>query len=211
MKIKQIIEARSNPELNPKRSGRVEAAEFLSKAMGQGGAWGVSFTQINKLGINPKTMFNSGALNTGTPAGVYFYPASYFIRTVEANEEFPFANEANYIQVFNFTPKNMLNLKTASHAEYMRVGDILGVGEDTGEGAGPNIMMAVDEYVQQNPGRTSETWELHRVFRKLGYDAIIDLGKGYLQANEPYSGVILDTGIIGKVQTFNNIIPKTNN
>jgi hypothetical protein len=57
--------------------------------MGRGGAWGVSFTQVNKLGINPATSFNSDALNAGTPAGVYFYPASYFVRTVEANEPFP--------------------------------------------------------------------------------------------------------------------------
>jgi hypothetical protein len=43
----EVAEARRNPELNPKRSGREEAAEFLRSAMGRGGAWGVSFTQFN--------------------------------------------------------------------------------------------------------------------------------------------------------------------
>jgi GNAT superfamily N-acetyltransferase len=75
-------------------------------------------------------------------------------------------------------------------------------------GPGPNIMMSVASYVRNHPGATSETWELHRVFRRLGYDAILDLGTGYIQENEPYSGVILDTSIIGQVQTFNNIQPK---
>jgi len=211
MKINEITEARRNPNLNPKRSGRIEATEFLSKAMGQGGAWGVSFTQVNKLGINPATGFNSGALNAGTPAGVYFYPASYFVRTVEAKESFPFADHANFIQVFNYNPKHMLNLKTATRYDEEAVNNKLGESDydDTGMGPGPNIMMSVASYVQNHPGATSETWELHRVFRRLGYDAILDLGTGFIQEQEPYCGVILDTGIIGKVQTFNNITPKT--
>lgn len=210
MRAQEFTEARRNPELNPKRSGRVEAVEFLRSAMGRGGAWGVSFTQVNKLGINPATGFNSGALNAGTPAGVYFYPASYFVRTVEANEEFPFADEANFIQVFSYNPKNMLNIKTATRYEAEAVDKKLGQSDydDTGEGAGPNIMMSVASYVRNHPGATSETWELHRVFRRLGYDAILDLGTGYIQEQEPYSGVILDTSIIGQVRTFNNIQPK---
>jgi hypothetical protein len=209
MRAQEFAEARRNPELNPKKSGRVDAVEFLRSAMGRGGAWGVSFTQVNKLGINPATSFNSGALNAGTPAGVYFYPASYFVRTVEANEEFPFANDANFIQVFSYNPKHLLNLKTATRYEEETVNKKLGESDydDTGMGPGPNIMMSVASYVRKHPGATSETWELHRVFRKLGYDAILDLGTGFIQENEPYSGVILDTGIIGQVKTFNNNQP----
>lgn len=210
MRAQEFSEARRNPELNPKRAGRVEAVEFLRLSMGRGGAWGISFTQVNKLGINPATKFNSGALNAGTPAGVYFYPASYFVKTVEANESFPFANDANFIQVFNYNPKHLLNLKTATRYEEQAVIDKLGESDydDTGMGAGPNIMMAVASYVQNHPGATSETWELHRVFRKLGYDAILDLGTGFIQEQEPYCGVILNTGIIGQVKTFNNNQPR---
>jgi hypothetical protein len=211
MRAQEFAEARRNPELNPKKSGRVDAVEFLRSAMGRGGAWGVSFTQVNKLGINPTTSFNSGALNAGTPAGVYFYPASYFVRTVEANEEFPFANDANFIQVFSYNPKHLLNLKTATRYEEETVNKKLGESDydDTGMGPGPNIMMSVASYVRNHPGATSETWELHRVFRRLGYDAILDLGTGFIQEQEPYSGVILDTGIIGQVKTFNNNRPAT--
>jgi GNAT superfamily N-acetyltransferase len=210
MRAQEFTEARRNPELNPKRSGREEAVEFLRSAMGRGGAWGVSFTQVNKLGINPATGFNSGAFNAGTPAGVYFYPASYFVRTVEAKESFPFADHANFIQVFSYNPKHLLNLKTATSYEEETVNKKLGESDydDTGMGPGPNIMMSVASYVRNHPGATSETWELHRVFRRLGYDAILDLGTGYIQENEPYSGVILDTSIIGQVRTFNNIQPK---
>jgi hypothetical protein len=211
MRAREFAEARRNPELNPKKSGRVDAVEFLRSAIGRGGAWGVSFTQVNKLGINPTTSFNSGALNAGTPAGVYFYPASYFVRTVEANEPFPFADDANFIQVFNYNPKNMLNIKTATRYEEETVNKKLGESDydDTGMGPGPNIMMSVASYVRNHPGATSETWELHRVFRRLGYDAILDLGTGFIQEQEPYSGVILDTGIIGQVKTFNNNRPAT--
>jgi hypothetical protein len=210
MRAQEFTEARRNPELNPKRSGREEAVEFLRSVMGRSGAWGVSFTQVNKLGINPATGFNSGAFNAGTPAGVYFYPASYFVRTVEAKESFPFADHANFIQVFSYNPKHLLNLKTATSYEEETVNKKLGESDydDTGMGPGPNIMMSVASYVRNHPGATSETWELHRVFRKLGYDAILDLGTGYIQENEPYSGVILDTSIIGQVRTFNNIQPK---
>lgn len=206
--ISRITEARRNPHLNPKRSGRIEAAQFLSEIMSAGEYWGVSFTEINKLGINPATSFSTGALNAATPAGVYFYPAKYFINTVIDSIPFPFADTLPYIQVFNYKPKKTLHLNKTTAKEFWRISDLLGVSEEVSEGWGPGVMATVHEFVKQNPGPTSETWELHRVFRKLGYDSILDLGTGFIQSNEPYCGVILDTSIIKERRMFRNIQPK---
>jgi len=201
-------EARRNPEQNPKRSGRLEAAQYLTQAMRDGGNWGVSFTDVNKLGINPRTSFDSSAVNAATPAGVYFYPAKYFINMVKEGIQFPFADDAAYLQVFKYEPKNMLVINTATFADWQRVVKILGVEREAEQGWGASIMLTVDRYLQENPSKTSETWELHRIFRKLGYDALLDLGMGAIQGNEPYCGVILDTGIIKGKKTFNNIQPR---
>lgn len=203
------IESRKNPDQNIKRSGRVEAAEFLSKVINTGDNWGVSFTDINKLGINPNTNFSSGALNTGTPAGVYFYPPKYFINMVKESIKFPYGDDSTFIQVFKYEPKNMLILNNAKFKDWDRVVKTLGVEEEDELGWGASIMQTVRTYLENNPSKSTETWGLHRIFRKkLGYDAILDLGIGAIQSNEPYCGVILDTGIIKEKKTFNNIQPK---
>ena len=122
-----IIEARSHPDQNVKKSGRVEAAEFLRQIPPTDlKNWGVSFTNINKVGINPHTAFNTSAINTATPAGVYFYPASYFIKRVQQKEEFPYADDAKYIQVFRFSPKKVFNLGRATKKDFEKASAIFG-------------------------------------------------------------------------------------
>lgn len=202
------VEARRNPDQNPKIAGRVEAAKFLANVLSNGENWGASFTEINKLGINPRTDYNSGFANAGTPAGVYFYPAKYFINTVRDNLPFTFGDKREFIQVFSYESKNMLVMNTATLDDFLRVTKILGVEAESEIGYGASIMATIDRYVQENPSKTSETWEIHRILRKLGYDALLDLGTGSIQGNEPYCGVILDTSIIKQRKTFNNIQPK---
>jgi hypothetical protein len=201
-----IIEARSHPDQNVKKSGRVEAAEFLRQIPPTDlKNWGVSFTNINKVGINPHTAFNTSAINTATPAGVYFYPASYFIKRVQQKAEFPYADDAKYIQVFRFSPKKVFNLGRATKKDFEKASAIFGEPSEI-NGWGAAIILSIRQYLESNPGK-NETWDLHRAYRKLGYDSILDFGSGLLQENEPYVGVILDTSIIGTVRMFRNIRP----
>jgi hypothetical protein len=92
--FKQFIhEARRNPELNPK----VGATEYLRKYKDRDDIY-ISFTKIPKLGLNPKSDWN-------TPIGVYTYPLKQFWeyynvekrKTVELAA--PFAGISPYIQI----------------------------------------------------------------------------------------------------------------
>jgi hypothetical protein len=73
MRYKELTEARRNPEQNPKISVNQAIKQRL-----QSGERGtpdnpklfVSFTQLDKLGINPKSKYD-------TPLGIYAYPADY--------------------------------------------------------------------------------------------------------------------------------------
>ena len=49
---------------------------------------------------------------------------------------------------------------------------------------------------------------LNKVLRNLGYDYMIDNGKGWIAINEPTQGVVLNPKIIDKVVTFNNYTRK---
>jgi hypothetical protein len=49
---------------------------------------------------------------------------------------------------------------------------------------------------------------LNKVLRNLGYNYILDNGKGWIAINEPTQGVVLNPTIINKVVTFNNYTRK---
>ena len=105
MKVTDIIdesyeldERRSHPELNTGREGYAGAIQFLQQiAPAQLGEYGVSMTTVPKVGINPN------AQDPTTPAGVYFYPAKYFITIKSRGAKLPFADNAPYINILKLT------------------------------------------------------------------------------------------------------------
>jgi hypothetical protein len=105
-----ILEARRNPELNPKIGPYTQLKEYVDDP-----SIFISFTEIDKIGINPQSNYN-------TPLGIYTYPLQVawknykvekiFNRSAGSTEEptvqternvisraFPFASENPYIQV----------------------------------------------------------------------------------------------------------------
>ena len=56
----------------------------------------VSFTEIDKLGINPKTKYN-------TPAGIYTYPVKAAWEPYFSEWEIPFQGKVKYVQVLRHT------------------------------------------------------------------------------------------------------------
>jgi len=105
-----LQDARRNPELNPK----VGAYEFLLQYKDDPDVY-ISFTDLDKIGINPRTRF-------ATPLGIYTYPLKEFWReyvgtshTIIADAA-PFAGNADYINVIkikNSAKKNFLyNMET---------------------------------------------------------------------------------------------------
>jgi len=116
MRAIEFFEARSNPELNPKEeTGHAGAVTKLQKFSRDAlKRIGVSMTQIDKIGVNPRSIYN-------TPNGVYFYPADYYL-TVKAKrrpETLPFMDDAPNIQIFKF-PEPVLFLDTYTIDDFHR-------------------------------------------------------------------------------------------
>lgn len=81
-----INSARKNPELNPKIS-MVEQLRPYSK---NSRAF-ITFTNINKVGINPSSTFN-------TPLGIYAYPLRAFWSNIE-EDTIPFGSDRPYVSL----------------------------------------------------------------------------------------------------------------
>jgi len=102
MKTSDIIEARKYPELNPK----VSINQYIRQAYDAAAQLPntnlknlfVSFVAVPKLGINPRSKFN-------TPLGIYAYPAGYVILRADTDKEMrdslPYAGNQPYAAVFS--------------------------------------------------------------------------------------------------------------
>ena len=113
---KYITEARRNPKLNPK----LGIVQQLEKYKDREDIY-ISFTGVdknekqpkkgekhlfpkgtNKIGINPKTKFD-------TPAGVYAYPLKAMWNNIKG-DTIPFASDREYIQVLQVNHPNLIDV-----------------------------------------------------------------------------------------------------
>lgn len=113
MKIRELIEARRNPEQNPKVSINNVIYDAVKAANGNDIAGTsnifVSFTTVDKLGINPKSEYN-------TPLGIYAYPGEYVYKEIGLNKptyDLPFAGDNKYVNLFS-AAGNIINIATIS-------------------------------------------------------------------------------------------------
>ena len=95
LEVLPLFEARKNPTLNP----RLSAYEQLKKYKDDPNIF-ISFTNIEKIGINPFSTYD-------TPLGIYFYPLKetwekYEVDIHESFVRYPFANNAPYIQIIKW-------------------------------------------------------------------------------------------------------------
>lgn len=111
----KFAEARKNPAQNPKTSINdiiISAANKVTNTIAGTTNLFVSFTAVDKLGINPKSTFN-------TPIGIYAYPVDFVVKhagTEKAMTSMPFAGENPYVNLFNASG-NIINVTTMSAAE----------------------------------------------------------------------------------------------
>lgn len=124
MKANEVInELRRNPKHNPPELiGDKGALTWIKNniARDQYKNYGVSLTQLPKLGINPTSRYN-------TPVGVYFYPLDFYVAEVNLGREMPFPENPKYINIFriNADPSSILNLDNFSQADFDSFIDIL--------------------------------------------------------------------------------------
>jgi hypothetical protein len=99
MKISDILtELRKNPDQNPKVTVNTELATALDQISEYGNPTNlfISFTAVDKLGINPQSKYL-------TPIGIYAYPAEYVADSISSERpmtDLPFAGDSPYATIF---------------------------------------------------------------------------------------------------------------
>lgn len=111
----RLHELRKNPQLNPKTSINQRIINRLNNTnemiAGIKNLF-VSFTSVEKLGVNPESSYN-------TPLGIYSYPADYVVQSGQninkmMKHSVPFAGEQPWVNLFEVsnTQGEILNLTT---------------------------------------------------------------------------------------------------
>lgn len=239
MLVSSILnEVRRNVSLNPKVSvnsvirREYEKAEQLS--IGIKNSF-VSFTRIEKLGINPMSRFN-------TPLGIYCYPSEYVLSETSTNNgdvlsmlSLPFAGGSPYCNIFS-VGGNILridNMDSAMYWEYIEgiknvlessYSDVSGViGEferiinnsydqalfkKLDGGRFWYILMKLSEFIGNVRGTKSPIiW--NKLFRDIGVDGVVDMGIGIIHSAEPTQAVFFRLGVINNIKRIDNKYSKS--
>ena len=183
--------------------------------------YAVTLTGLPKVGINPRSEYN-------TPVGIYFYPADYYYDMITSEERLPFQHNANYIQIMEITTPDILVLNDVTENDFQnmtttmmnmkssgqyreRVQKFIEYSEFDAKVKTPAgrlwyVMWQVSDFIAGStlrtnkpqsqdgyrpPPRPAVVWNW--LIRNLGYKVVIDRGWGIIHANELTQGVIIDT------------------
>ncbi len=202
MKI-TLSKSRSNPIKNKRTTTLYELGKYKDDE-----DIFISFTELQKLGINPSTKYS-------TPIGIYSYPLK------EVWEQYiqdggisavPFAADKPYISIFK--PKNkdrILNL------------DSFNIGEELSKmikmfGMSPRLIKAIQkgESTARDKTDSSRFWNITRLFVdgniaswtklfvNLGWEGVIDYGNGVIHPNEPVQAVFFNKSFVTQIDLIEN-------
>lgn len=197
MKIQDLLEARKNPELNPKISLNAELKAYVDK-FGKSGF--ISFTSIDKLGINPSSDYD-------TPIGIYAYPVMYAYHDVLGDDQharrLPFAGSNPYATLFSAT-NGVIDLHTFSESDLTsaikKLKSLYGTRDvetsisyalesgrvQTAGGQLWAITMKLSKIIEG--GTPSIVW--NKIFRSIGINGCVDsAGEDIIHPNEPTQAV----------------------
>jgi hypothetical protein len=238
MYIKEITEARKNPELNPKESVNKQLKDLYDATTDTIPGSNiknlfVSFTDLDKLGINPTSRYN-------TPIGIYAYPAEYVLKKIgekQSTQLLPFAGDKPWVNIFRATgnvvdldgipskdyPQYLKMLKDAFVGKTMSEDDFdhlfrqarVGTTHKTSSGILWYFTKLLADYVdQQTVDKTkpntktaakyaSVIWQ--SILRKtLNIDGMVDDGEGIIHENEPTQAVFFNPAAIEVVKRIPN-------
>jgi hypothetical protein len=179
MKLIELVEARRNPEMN----GRISPLARLKELRDvHGSNLFVSFTSINKLGINPGSVFD-------TPLGIYAYPIDYVI---EKNLRVPYAGDHPNLQVFSSNGVCWnLGVYDSQIADrvYDSVGSVLGISGKRPVANNKSVWYYMYRMIRKTKG--SEKILSRQILMRAGIDWVLDPGKGIIHKNEPTQALFL--------------------
>jgi hypothetical protein len=110
--LKQYINTLIQEKRRAEKAGVPQEKSFDSIKQYVDKGYFFHFSNLNKLGINPTSKYN-------TPLGIYGYPLNAKMFTDLKNDYIPFASERLYIHIFApKEPNTILNTETYSDSEY---------------------------------------------------------------------------------------------
>jgi hypothetical protein len=221
----ELNEKRRNPHLNPKEF----LVSMLDRYAKEDDVY-VSFTEIDKIGLNPKSRYD-------TPLGIYCYPlkaaAEYYKRRDNGMIHFPFAAQAPFINILRAKPedkilviskytdedsnKDIEILRKKYEEELKKDGEdfdvLLKNASDTTNykkypvGTIWNFMRIISD--KMSKGKASTTWNVI-LKTVLGYDLIVDdKAYGVIHSAERCQALFTHTGGFNLIQRVKNTPTKT--
>lgn len=205
-----LLEARRNPELNPKTSINQSIADYVESS--DQPAY-VSFTALDKLGVNPRSIHK-------TPVGIYAFPADYVLEKTRGGKSMinlPYAGDVGFANLFH-VQGNMLMIREMLESDveqhYQQLAEIWSklvkwkiersmnqiqkfvdlapkeaIIKDLPGGRLWYVTMKVAELMAKKfSGTMIVQW--NKLFRLLGYDGIHDTGAGIIHKNEPTQSLL---------------------
>lgn len=228
-----LDEARSHPKQNPKTSVNQHIIDAVDRAKSSGKTIAgelncfISLTSIDKLGINPHSVYK-------TPLGIYSYPASYVVKVVKDDAKLnvlPFAGDEPYVNIFSaqgniidlgsITDVEVSNLykkiaalyhKLTGHSWKKDMDEVEEIINDATHSAKVKslpggqlwyVTMVMAKHLAALKGTTTPiAW--NSLFREIGVDGAIDKGHGIIHTAEPTQAVFFSTQSITNVDRVLN-------
>lgn len=220
---KSVPEARRNPDQNP----RQYALDQLEKYLEQDVYYYISYTAIDKIGINPRSRYD-------TPIGIYAYPLTMDIydemQQAGSSSAVPFAGGNPFIWVLRPKyPDNMMWIGDTYYSTDEYNADLKKL-KDYFVGQGIMNESQFDYKIDQYAGQafedteSSQIWNITRMLAKnnlelksktpvkwnwlfrniLKYQGVVDLGSGTIHENEPTQAVFFSKNAFTVVEKLKN-------
>lgn len=220
--IRSIAEARKRSDINLTIPVNAWINNYFRDAEQRGDSVGnsvvlnlfVSLTAIPKLGINPRSHYN-------TPMGIYAYPVEYVLEKVGRKlplDFLPFAGDQPWVNIFRVSENsNVIDLDEVTEDMYNdycqrfseilskshkspieRTNKIVAVLKDeanrearvkTPGGKLWYVSMEVSKEIADLYVEKSRSLSWNKLFRDVGIDGFIDMGKGIIHPSEPTQAV----------------------
>ena len=159
----------------------------------------VTFTRIDKVGLNPQNKWK-------TPLGIYLYPIDYVI---EKQMDVPFAGDQPHINVCEFTrPEKILHMTSDINQDGMKLLNVFpkeqvdqaseSVGNYDLRSNYSMLWLVTKAIANDKPTQ----WNIN--LRKCGIDGFIDHGTGTIHINEPTQCVVFSASALKLLHSIEN-------
>ena len=206
MKIKDLIEARRNPDQNIKYESGMKELEAIANTISDPENWAISMTSEPKLGINPQV-----GISEDTPKGIYFYPLNYVLGMIKSRRPLPWGNDYPYIQLFQYDRSGEMTEQTKVDPAKLKQAllqycpeEVIQQAIDDPEYDGTPYWFIYDCLSRLGKSDETNVIRWNKILRELGFTSVFDPGEGWIAYNEPTQGVVLDPRIIKQHKTIAN-------